>query len=372
MLMSARLCMTLVIFLMAACAAKLAPPVPFSQTTAFRDIDSSIFAILEADLNGDGMPDAIVARGVGPGWAPVVYMQTAGVEQTAWSLECTGPVVVGSELGSLRWMNPGSGRLVMLAATTENPDEATEHVVLVDPVDGCAVRFEDHVHLTRPNGAVVAPRGLSGGLLLDGEDGSLRIVDRPSYLTLDAAEGEVALLTKVRIRQLSGTSRKVHVEERLVELLRPLAVTIEWIAEPVANDAGYVKAAESPPATETPELTDNDDTTTFVARAGVSGRLRIVGESPIIGFEIRHGCLDAEPVPLRLQSTEGKPHIVGERPVPGSFVRATGRRRITNAGTARVNSDLLLLGRHGTEWSLSVGPGEVQRCIRELKAFGFR
>ncbi|MEE8410447.1 MAG: hypothetical protein V3T05_12640 [Myxococcota bacterium] len=353
---TARRCFTPAVCLVAACAASHAPPVHFSQSAAFRAIDASIFAILEDDLNGDGMPDAVVARAVGPGWAPVVFLQQAGVEETTWSVACTGPIVEGSELGGLRWMSPGSGRLVMLIATTENPDEVTEHIALVDPLDGCAVRFEDRVHVTRPNGVVVAPQGLSGGVLLDDEDGSLRLVDRPSYLNLDAVEGELALLTQVRLRRIVGNRREVRVEERVVGLLVPLDVTVEWIAD-------------SAIAVERPELGDGDDATTFVVRAGEVGRLRIVAEAPIVGIEIRHGCFDAPPVALRLEGTNGKPHVIGERPVPGSFVRGTGRRRVTGAG---VDSDLLLLGEARNEVSLAVGPGDVERCIRELEAFGFR
>jgi hypothetical protein len=329
--------------------------VRFVASAAFREIDSTVYGALEADLNGDAMPDGIVVQKVGPGFAPAVYMQAVGDEKTTtWSRACTGDGVVGDEIETLRWVEIGGKELVLLAASVQNPDEVVVDGRLFDPRDDCATRYNERLVLTAPNGEVVAPFAVPGGFTVT-DSGVVQIVDRARYLTLGGPEGEVSLLRDVRIRRLEWSGDTLVADSKRVGFLVAREVEARWL-RPGADPAGA------------PELVDGDDHTAFAIRPDETAALALVAPAPILMLELHHGCPGAEPRPLELALAGGKPYDTGTRPGSDSFVRASGRGHATIPGVKR---DLLALSEPTNEIALAVGPGETERCLREVRAYGF-
>jgi hypothetical protein len=332
-----------------------APPVRFAASPAFQAIDSTVYGILEADLNNDGLPDGIAVQDVGSGFVPVVYLQAAGnSDGTTWSRDCTGDRVAGEEIETLRWVDVDGRELVLLTASDRNPDEATVDGALFDPRDGCRSRYRETLVLNEPNGVILAPGSVPGGFVIT-DAGSVRLVDRARYLTLGGAEGEVALLRDLRVRDLRWHHGQLVTESQRAVVVVPRRIEVQWLSP----DAG---------ATDAPELLDGDDHTLSAIRPHEVAALALVASEPILMLEIHHGCPAAALRPLELAVADSKAYRTGARPEAGSFVRASGRGRVSMPS---VQLDLLALLEPTSEIALTIGPTDAERCVREVKGYGF-
>ena len=86
-------------------------------------------------------------------------------------------------------------------------------------------------------------------------------------------------------------------------------------------------------------------------------------------LEVAHGCFGAEPLPLSLAAPNEPAVVLGVPPPPGSFVEASGRS-VSIAGGGR--RDLFVLRTPVTALSVLIGPTDAERCIKEIRAFGWR
>jgi len=330
-----------------------AKPARFADRAAFVEVRSRAYGMLERDLDGDGLDDAVVGLRVSGGWAAAAFAHTVDDERGhRWHATCQGPVVTGSELGLLAWVEMSDGPLVLVVGDEENPDELVQSLVLIDANEACAARLEERLVLVKPAGEVIAPGSVPAGVLV--RDGALLLTDQPETVTLEGSEGMTSLLQSVRVRRISGTREIVEVEEGMVSFLEPRQVTATWqsTSEPMTLEM----------------LTDNDDVTGFVARADEVGTLRLIADRAVSLLIVHHGCRgDADPR-LQLRVGEGSSWALGSPIPPDSFVRAAGRSR----GREGVRRDLLALREAHRELELELGPVERTRCVREVRAFGFK
>jgi hypothetical protein len=351
-----RIC-ALAVATVAACAHR--PPAPagptvFAESAAFAAVSGRAHRILKRDVNGDGVEDAVVALRSDRGWAPAVFAHAVDEDgRHSWRAACEGPAVPGSELGELAWVEMNDGPLLLLVGAEETPDELIQSLVLVDPADHCALRLEERLLLAKPGHQVIAPNSVPAGVRL--EAGVLAISDRPATVRLEGPEGVAAVLTGVRVRRVGGSREVVEVEEANANLLVPRSIVVSWRGPGEAMELSM--------------LTDGSDRTSFVARPDHAGALRIEANSTVALVLLHHGCGEASgDETLRLRIADEPPWSSGA-PVPsGSFVRAAGRT-ISAGGVRR---DLLALREPAAEIVMQLGRAESNRCLRQVRAFGFR
>jgi hypothetical protein len=347
----------ILLLLLEACAHNPPPkPTPFSKSEAFHKSSSTIYGILERDLDEDGLSEVVVANKTDHGFALSTYRQHPAASGNTWERICDGEVAVGSELEVLSFIEVEDGALALIAAKDDNPDEELQSFVLIDPAAGCATRFKDQLRLPKPADAVITPGAVPAGVIIVEHEPGFRLVDEPRVLHLTAAEGKVDLLTGVRTRLVTGKRREVAVDEAALSFLRPIPIAVHW------------QASEADPI-ELFELVDDDATTEFVAKPGVTGTLKIAADAPFVALELVHGCYGGSAAALELASEQGTRFVTGEAAAADSFVAANGKSFGDEAGGRH---ELLALRSAATSLTLSVGPVAAERCLRDVRAFGFR
>ena len=342
--------------LVASCAhTPLPKPTPFAESAAFHATSGSIYGILERDLDQDGLAEAVVVNKTAHGYAAALFRQAPAASGTLWTRVCDGEVVLGTELEVLSFVEFDDGALALIAAQDENPDEQVEDFVLVDPMDGCTTRLKDRLQLPRPADLVLGPGTVPAGVVVTAGEAGFRLVDEPHMLHLTSADGNVDLLTGVRTRQVRGGHSAVEVHETSQSFLRPTPIAATWQGdglEPVILD----------------ELVDGDSATGFSIRAGTTGRLVVDGAAPLSVVELVHGCYGAPLAPLEIAAEGGDPFITGVAAAAESFVAASGKSYTDPHGGRH---ELLALKAPTAQLALSFGPVEAERCIKELRAYGF-
>jgi hypothetical protein len=333
------------------------PPLRFVDSPAFAEVRRSTFGLLERDLDGDALSDVVVADKSGDAWAAVAYRHTRNEQGDQWTRACRGEAVSGAELDRILFVEMEDGPLVLLVAAEENPDEVIQSFVLVDAAAGCATVAADRLTLTRPGGALVAPDSVPAGVVVGAQSKGLKLVDRPSVVHLEGAEGPVDLLVSVRVRELGGPRATPNVGEAVVALLEPRQLTV-------------TAATDTAAAPVLPELSDGDDATSLALRRGEGGRVRLAAAAPLVALEVHHGCTGEEAAPpLALRSGSGPAVILGTVPAADAFVRAVGR---SHGGAAGRRRDLILLRDAAAELQLEIQGADGERCVSEIRGFGYR
>ncbi|MBI5509233.1 MAG: hypothetical protein HY903_10820 [Deltaproteobacteria bacterium] len=348
----ARFVLPAVVVALSACAHPQ-KPAPFANSSAFHAVSGSTYGILERDLDGDQLPDAVVAKKTSHGFAPVFYRQQAREGAAAWARGCEGEVAVGVELDTLTFVDVQDGSLAMLAAAEDNPDEVILSLVVVDLTDDCRTRYKEQLRLPRPAPSVLSPGSVMAGVFVkDGAPG-FQLIDRPRVLHLQNADGPVDLLTGVRVRVVAGTRAALVVRPTDASFLAPLVLAASWVpetGEPVAL----------------PELVDGDDATAFGLRPGETGVLAVTAPDPLSAIEVVYGCTGEDGPPLELALLPAAPLTLGSSPAVTSFVAASGRTVIDSNGARH---ELLALRQATVRLELALGPAAARRCLRGLEGY---
>ncbi len=341
----------------AACAAKVqVPPTAFADSDAFKKVRKDALGFLDHDFNGDGVPDAVVVTRDGQGMKPQVFVQTPSETGGVWSHACTGPLLAGEELDTLRWVQTGLRELLLVVASTENPDTLQQSFALLPSSQPCTAVFQEQVNLQKPGYEVVSPGEVPGGVLVD-DAGRVHVIDRAQTVQLRGANGEVEVLKAVRERILTDDGVRIVVKEKPRSFVAPRAIKAAWVrAEPAARE-------------ELPALTDENTATSFVVQVGEQGVLEIESGAPMVILDVAHGCAEG-PTALTLTpvATAEDTHVVGAVPEASSFVQGTGHRPRHAPGERR---DVLVLREPTTRLALRVGPVDATRCLRDVRAYGF-
>ncbi|MBC7794566.1 MAG: hypothetical protein H7Z43_12755, partial [Clostridia bacterium] len=176
-------------------------PAPFARSEAFKAIRKDALGFLDHDFTGDGVPDAVVVVRSGPGVSARVFVQEPSEQGAVWSEACAGPVILGEELDILRWIEPGPRQLLLVVASSENPDILQQSYALFPANQPCTVIFQESLKLARPGYDVVSLGEVPGGVLVDESD-RVHVIDKSRSVRLNGAAGEVEVLTAVRERVL--------------------------------------------------------------------------------------------------------------------------------------------------------------------------
>ncbi|HSI03567.1 MAG TPA: hypothetical protein VLC93_03790, partial [Myxococcota bacterium] len=204
----------LLALLAAGCAGKVqVQPTPFKDSDAFKKVRKDALGFLDYDFNGDGVADAVVVTRDGPAMKPQVFLQTPTEKGGVWSHACTGPTLAGEELETMRWVKPGPRELLLVVASTENPDTLQQSFALLPANQPCGAVFQEQVNLQKPGYELVSPGEVPAGVLVD-EAGMVHVIDRAQTVHLRGASGEVEVLKSVRQRVLSDDGVRIVVEER--------------------------------------------------------------------------------------------------------------------------------------------------------------
>lgn len=330
-------------------------PLAFTDSEAFHERSSSIYGFVNRDLDGDGFDETVAMRRVPPGYTPVLYWQRPSEQGMVFEEGCTGQLIPGEELRTLRWLE--SPPWLFVVASEENPEERIETVSLVDLLQGCVGRYGGRIRIPKSDAAVVEPPGLRSGASLPVGSGALRIVDEPQFLRLEGAMGEVWFLKQVRQRHVDFDGDAVQERADEVSLLGRADVQAAWHV----TDGEPVDLAM---------LTDGRDDTSFALRAGQTGALHLQSSLPILLFELHHGCAGEARASLSLEPVGGGGvYTTGEALSAEAFVRARGRERQGEGGSAR---ELLALREPVAPLALRLGPATKRRCLREVRAYGWR
>ena len=332
-------------------------PVPFARSEAFKGVRQNALGFLDYDFTGDGVPDAVAVVASGPGMAPRVFVQEPSEQGAQWSEACTGPVILGEELDTLRWIEPGPRKLLLVVASTENPDILTQSFALFPESAPCTPIFQETIRMARPGYDVVSPGEVPGGVLVDESD-RVHVIDKARTVHLNGAAGEVEVLTAVRERVFDDDGRKIKVSEPPRSFILPRKVRARWVS-----------AKEDTLTRDVPELVDEDAKTSFTATAGDNGLLEIDSTEPITILDVSHMC---DGTTTRIEITpEQLPedtHVIGDKPNKMSFIHGVGRRP-QNASAER--REVLVLREPATHLALHLGPIDSDRCLRDVRAYGF-
>ncbi len=340
------------------CAAKVqVRPTPFKDSDAFKKVRKDALGFLDYDFNGDGIADAVVVTRDGQGMRPQVFVQTPSENGGVWSQACAGPVLAGEELDTLRWVKPAERLLLLVVASTDNPDTLQQSFALLPANQPCTAVFQEQVNLQKPGYEVVSPGEVPAGVLVD-DAGMVHVIDRAQMVQLRGASGEVEVLKSVRERVLSDDGVRIVVDERPRGFVAPRGVRVSW-------------RRDAPSASEDLSvLTDEDRATSFVALAGDEGVLEIdSGDRPMVILDVAHGCgVGTGALTLSPESASEDTHVVGKAPDPRSFVQGVGHRPRLAAGERR---DVLVLREAVSKLALRVGPVDEARCLTDVRAYGF-
>lgn len=354
-----------------ACAAPKKPPVPFVKTPAFKAIEGKAMGVLDQDVNGDGLPDVVVAQREGPGFVPVVYVQLSKNETTEWQEGCRGPLVRGDDLDAFRFGEFGGAKVLYMVALFEEPEVLVQDVAIFDTT--CQTHLQSKVTLPKVDAVYVAtPTDVRGGAqLLD--NGTLRIVDQPRYLALVGTEGPVKVLTGVRQRVFATG----EVDEQQMDLVQPVLLQAQLVRTALPPEssaleggdptlkAGPEQALPKPdPLGQVDELVDRNDATGVTFQPEESAVVRLQAQPTMRLVEIHHGCGD-EAVTLVVTDTAGQSVKSGHAPPAQSFVLGVGKA----SGTGKARRELFLLSQPTSELQLSLGPTEAPRCVREFVGY---
>ncbi|OGQ80945.1 MAG: hypothetical protein A2289_12255 [Deltaproteobacteria bacterium RIFOXYA12_FULL_58_15] len=334
-----------------ACAHTI-PPAPvtlFVDSPAFAAVKNHAHGVLARDLDGDGLTDHVTAEKIESGWIAAFHHHQRDEKGDRWQRICESVVVLGEEIDDFRWVEMDDGPLLLLVVNAENPDEIVQSLLLMDPSSGCATRFDDRMLLIRPDGEVIAPGPVPAGIVWI--DHRLHLNDEPQSIPLDGGNHRIELLRSVRVRRVSGSTRTPLVEETIARFLVQQELKVSW-----QSDAG---------SQSLPQLVDGSDVTSFVLRAGEMGQLHIAAENEIVALVIHCGC-DGPFGPLQVRRPGGELwNSEAPQPILG-FVRAWRR---THKSTA--DWYLFALEEQNATLTLEVGPQGAQRCLRQVRAYGF-
>lgn len=340
------------LLLVAACGPKLPPP-RFADSAAFHGMSGRVHGMLEADVDGDGQPDVVIAERRDDGYAVAVLRHEGDPAKGDWKPWCTTEPVAGDDLDAFRWVSFGDRRpAVFVLVLDENPEDVEQRLAVVDLKARCALVVDEQLSLTRPDpDTLIAPPSVRGGAAVDADGGGLVLRDDPGYLHLAGPAGEVLVLTSLHERAVRWAFGKV------TEVQRQLALT---------HSQPATVTLDGPAGRALPELTDGDDTTRFDVGAGVAERLSIRAEQPFVLLELHEGCDDPSSAALTLATGGATPVSLGAAPPAGTFVRAVGRSQ-----GAGVRKDLVALREPTAALDLEVGPLDRARCVRDVKVYGF-
>ncbi len=349
------------------CGAKVLPPLRFADSDSFSNMASRVYAILEADIDGDGIDDAVIAERSGYGYRVALLLQHPGKKQVAFEPSCAGPVLAGDELEAFRWMRLGQRDVLFALVATEDPDEKLQNFALVDVADGCKVAYREELRLPAAQGELVLPTGLRGGAFVQEDGASVGIVDEPRFLRLFGASGEVDVLTSVRQRIVRDWHGGLRVREQVLTTVAPQKLAVHFEEDSVALGAeppvdAVTRAAAAPRLLA--ELTDASDAAFIEVGRGT---LVLTAAEPILLLEVHYGCGaggEERPPELHLGDLA---HVLGAPPAPASWVRGFGSSTV--AGTFR--RELLLLTEPRNELRLD-NQGQARLCLREIVAHRFR
>ena len=339
------------------CAGKIqVQPTPFKDSAAFKKVRKDALGFLDHDFNGDGIADAVVVTRAGAGMRPEVFVQTASEQGGVWSHACSGPTLAGEELETMRWVTLGPRELLLVVASTDNPDTLQQSFALLPSSQPCTAVFQEQVNLEKPGYEVVSPGEVPAGVLVD-DAGLLHVIDRAQTVHLRGASGEVDVLKSVRQRVLTDDGVRILVEEKPRSFVAPRAIHVAWRSgDPAVSEDLSV-------------LTDENRDTSFVAKPGAEGVLEIdSGDQPMLILDVAHGCGDQESLLTLTPVSSADTHVVGAPPRESSFVRGVGHRPHGASGERR---DVLVLRAPTTTLGLRVGPLDALRCLRDLRAYGF-
>jgi hypothetical protein len=340
-----------------ACAGKVqVQPTPFKDSAAFKKVRKDALGFLDHDFNADGVPDAVVVTRENGGMRTQVFVQTAGEQGGTWSNACSGPTLAGEELDTLRWVKPGDRVLLLVVASTENPDTLQQSFALLPESQPCTAVFQEQVSLQKPAYELVSPGEVPGGVLVD-DGGRVHVIDRAQTVQLRGAAGEVEILKSVRERVLTDDGTRINVTERPRSFVAPRSIKVAWRREGSAPE-------------DLPVLTDEKSETSFVVKSGEDGVLDIdSGDTPMVILDVAHGCGDGDSgLTLTPETATEDTHVVGATPDARSFVQGVGHRPRGAPGERR---DVLVLRDAVRKLALRVGPNDVTRCLRDVRAYGF-
>jgi hypothetical protein len=347
---------TVLSFLLAiSCAHQPVRPMPFATSTAFHAVSGSIYSILERDLDADGLNEAVVVSKTAHGYVPAAFRQEAAEGMTVWKHVCDGEVALGTELEIVSYIEVADGALALIVAQDENPDEQVQSFVLIDPRDSCATRLKDRLELPLPSDTVLAPGAVPAGVLVATGEPGFKLVDQPRLLHLTSGEGSVDLLTGVRVREVNGSRVGIDVREHMLTFLKPATLTATW----------RIPDVEAAPLAE---LVDGDPTTGLSLRADATGTLVVESDLALAVLELVHGCYGDARAELELDVGQGGPFVTGAPAPPTSFVAATGKSFTDSSGGRH---ELLALREPKQTLAITLGPAGRERCLKELRAFGF-
>ena len=353
----------LVLCLVVGCAqTQKVPPTPFKASEAFKQIRKDALGFLDHDFNGDGVDDAVVVTQHPPGMSVQVYMQSPSEHGGVWHEVCTSPLLLGEELDTLKWIKPGPRQLLLVVASSENPDMLQQSFALFPERAPCTAVFQDKVALVKPSYELVSPGEVPGGVLVDDTD-HVRVIDQAQTVQLRGATGEVDLLKAVRERILGDDGVRITVEEKPRTFVTALDVETRWrTAAGTATDAVAISKI-------VPELSDKKADTAFTIAPDDDGVLEITSSAPMVILDIAHGCGDASvPLTLTPDTAAADTHVIGNPPQQSSFIQGVGRRALGDGSERR---DVLALREPTTHLAVRVGPPDRVRCLREVRAYGF-
>src|SRR5690606_11789763 len=131
------------------------------------------------------------------GFAVVSLTQSLHEEGPRFERRCGGPLLVGEEIDTFRWLQLGERTLVMMVVSVADPGGSVQQLLLSDAVT-CAEVFREEVAIEAPDAdEVLAPEGLWGGVQAVPEQGFVRLVDTPRFVRLATASGELQVLVGV-------------------------------------------------------------------------------------------------------------------------------------------------------------------------------
>ena len=330
------------------------PAVRFADSAAFRAVAGLVHGILQQDLDGDDLEDAVLAERTSFGFVLAVFAQErSGDGAPRWRPLCRSDVLAGDDLDALRWVSLDRG-IVFALVLTENPEEIVQSFALVDVAAGCATRFAETVTVERADGdTTVVPGGLRSGVAVAPSGDRVAILDALTFLRLAGAQADVRVLTGARERLIVREADRLAVHERHRGFLAPVALDAAW-----RSSAGELAL---------PHLVDDEDRTAFAVRAGEPGRLQFRAEAPFVLLELRHGCGCGPAAPLSIARGAEPPMTLGDRPGRDSFVLGSGAAQEREG----VRRDLIALHDPATALDLELGPTDSEHCLRTARAWGF-
>lgn len=332
-------------------------PTPFARSEAFKKVRKDALGFLDHDFTGDGVADAVAVVASGPGVSARVFIQEPSEQGAVWSEACASPVLLGEELDTLRWIQPGNRKLLLVVASTENPDILQQSYALFPATSPCTPIFQETIRLARPGYDVVSPGEVPGGVLVDNED-RVHVIDKARTTRLNGAVGDVEVLTAVRERVLEDDGRSIKVTEQPRSFIAPRRLSARWVS-----------AQEDTLSRDVPELTDENPATTFAAAAGDNGVLELTSAEPMSVLDVSHMC-DGATVRIELtpEAVPADTHVIGDKPRAQSFIHGVGRRPMTGTSERR---EVLVLTEPLTRLTLHLGPADSERCLRDVRGYGF-